>query len=89
MMVSRLSIALALASFLIRPLDAQAIPAFSRQIHADCRSCHFQGMPALNAYGRAFKMNGFRETGKMRQQRLQRERQRREKGGEKTDGAQR
>jgi hypothetical protein len=72
-----------LTAALILPLDAQAIPAFSRQIHADCRTCHFQSMPALNAYGRAFKMNGFRETKEMRQQRLQLQKQHREKQADK------
>jgi hypothetical protein len=70
---------LGLACTVLLPVNALAIPAFSRQIHADCRTCHFQSMPALNAYGRAFKMNGFRETEKMRQERLQRERQERQK----------
>jgi len=70
---------LGLGWLLIVPTKVQAIPAFSRQIHADCRTCHFQGMGALNAYGRAFEMNGFRETKEMHQQRLQRLKKRREK----------
>jgi len=38
---------------------ASATPAFSRQINADCRTCHFQGMHALNKFGRDFKANAF------------------------------
>jgi hypothetical protein len=72
-------IMLGLACIAAFPIGALAIPAFSRQIHADCRTCHFQSSPALNAYGRAFEMNGFRETEKMRRQRLQREKRDQEK----------
>lgn len=58
------------------PCEAPAVPAFSRQIHADCRICHFQNMRSLNRYGRAFKQNGFRETEKMREMRRDRQQQR-------------
>lgn len=54
------------------PHEALAVPAFSRQIHADCRTCHFQNMRSLNRYGREFKQNGFTETNEMRELRLQR-----------------
>ncbi|HXH72742.1 MAG TPA: hypothetical protein VNI58_08020 [Mariprofundaceae bacterium] len=54
------------------PREAPAVPAFSRQIHADCRTCHFQNMRSLNRYGREFKQNGFTETNEMRELRLQR-----------------
>ena len=64
---------------LIVPAKVQAIPAFSRQIHADCRTCHFQGMGALNAFGRAFEMNNFRLTKNMRQELLEQENREREK----------
>jgi hypothetical protein len=60
-----------LALVLCIPFDAGAIPAFSRQINADCRTCHFQDMHALNAYGRAFKLNAFKESKEMRRKRLQ------------------
>lgn len=72
---------IALAFIMGTPCEAPAIPAFSRQIHADCRTCHFQDMHALNAYGRAFKLNGFRESEKMRQKRLQREREKKSANG--------
>ena len=70
---------LGLGWLLIVPTKVQAIPAFSRQIHADCRTCHFQGMGALNAFGRAFEMNNFSLTKKMRQELLERKRREREK----------
>ena len=38
---------------------ASATPSFSRQINADCRTCHFQSMHALNKFGRDFKANAF------------------------------
>jgi len=73
------TVILGLGWSLIAPVRAQAIPAFSRQIHADCRTCHFQGMGALNAFGRAFEMNDFSLTDKMRQQLLARKKREREK----------
>ena len=42
---------------------AEATPAFARQMDADCMSCHFQNMPKLNSFGRAFKMSGYTMTG--------------------------
>ena len=39
-----------------------AIPAFSRQMNVECSGCHFQHFPKLNAFGRAFKANGFSMT---------------------------
>ena len=70
---------LALASTMLVSHTASAIPAFSRQIHADCDTCHFQGMGALNRFGRAFMMNNFSLTPKMRQQLLERKKRQREK----------
>ena len=70
---------------LLMPINGWAIPAFSRQIHADCRTCHFQGMYALNKYGRAFKKNGFRESDRMREQRLQQKKQKKHR--KRRDGA--
>ncbi len=60
-------IAAAILSFSIADL-ALATPAFSRQIDADCRTCHFQDMHALNKFGREFKQNGFNLSRHMRQQ---------------------
>jgi len=61
-----------------------AIPAFSRQTGASCRLCHFLDMHSLNKYGRDFLINGYRETDKMKERRkkIEKERQRREAGGE-------
>ena len=52
--------------------DAMATPAFSRQINADCKTCHFQSMHALNKFGRQFKANAFHESEKMRSERMRR-----------------
>ena len=52
------------------PITAQAIPSFSRQIQADCRTCHFIGNKSLNKFGREFKINAFHETEEMRNRRL-------------------
>ena len=82
------AVPIVLACTLAAPLQAQAIPAFSRQIHAGCYTCHFQSMGALNAFGRAFEMNNFRLTKKMRQELLERENRegkKRQKEPEKQD----
>ncbi|MBI5197288.1 MAG: hypothetical protein HZA19_01640 [Nitrospirae bacterium] len=41
------------------PKEASAVPAFARQMGMACNTCHFQHFPALNAFGRIFKMNGY------------------------------
>jgi len=46
-------------SFAFVTLDAQAIPTFARKTGMPCSSCHY-AVPALNALGRQFKMEGFR-----------------------------
>ena len=43
--------------------NSYAVPAFARQTGQECSSCHFQHMPALSAYGRAFKSSGFTDVG--------------------------
>jgi hypothetical protein len=43
--------------------QAQAVPAFARQVGMPCSACHFQHFPVLNAFGRAFKENGFTMIG--------------------------
>ena len=57
--------------FLSSTMQVEAIPSFSRQINADCRTCHFMGNKNLNQYGRQFKNNAFNESEEMRQQRLE------------------
>jgi len=39
--------------------SSHAVPAFARQVGMACTSCHFQKYPALNAFGRSFKANGY------------------------------
>jgi len=43
--------------------DAQAIPAFARQLGVACDTCHYQRFPVLNAFGRSFKDSGFTMVG--------------------------
>ena len=38
--------------------DANAVPSFARQTGLQCSACH-AGYPALNAFGREFKLNGY------------------------------
>ncbi|MDX8414349.1 MAG: hypothetical protein R8J85_09715, partial [Mariprofundales bacterium] len=53
----------AVSSIAIAPTTSEAIPAFARQTGAACLSCHFQTFPALNAFGRAFKIGGLTDVG--------------------------
>lgn len=41
------------------PETILAQPGFSRQTGKDCKACHVQNMPKLNAYGRHFALSGF------------------------------
>ncbi len=43
--------------------QAQAIPAFARQVGMACSACHYQHFPVLNSFGRAFKEGGFTMVG--------------------------
>jgi len=52
----------AVTSCLFITPQAQAVPAFARQMGASCDSCHFQHFPLLNSFGRVFKANGFTMT---------------------------
>jgi len=53
----------AVSAVAVAPNTAEAIPAFARQTGAACLSCHFQTFPAINAFGRAFKMGAFTDVG--------------------------
>jgi len=53
----------AVSAVAVAPTTSEAIPAFARQTGAACLSCHFQEVPALNAFGRSFKMNSFTDMG--------------------------
>jgi len=53
----------AVSAVAVAPNTAEAIPAFARQTGAACLSCHYQTFPAINAFGRAFKMGSFTDVG--------------------------
>jgi len=53
----------ALLSAAIWAPQAQAIPAFARQVGMPCSACHYQHFPTLNSFGRAFKEGGFTMMG--------------------------
>ncbi|MBI5709423.1 MAG: hypothetical protein HZC42_03845 [Candidatus Eisenbacteria bacterium] len=42
--------------------SARAIPAFSRKYQTSCTTCHY-AFPQLNAFGKAFRNNGYRYPG--------------------------
>ncbi len=42
--------------------EAQATPAFARQMDMNCFGCHNQSVPMLNSFGRQFKLSGFTMT---------------------------
>lgn len=52
----------AAALVLIAAAPAAATPSFARRYATSCVTCH-TGFPNLNAYGRAFKMQGYRMPG--------------------------
>lgn len=43
--------------------QAQAVPAFARQMGVPCSTCHYQHFPLLNSFGRSFKASGFTMSG--------------------------
>jgi hypothetical protein len=51
----------ALASLLLVPGQANAIPAYARQMGVECTTCHTE-YPQLNAFGREFKLTGYTES---------------------------
>jgi len=53
----------AVSAVAVAPTTSEAIPAFARQTGAACLSCHFQTFPAINSFGRAFKIGGFTDVG--------------------------
>ena len=53
----------AFSAVAVAPAPSEAVPAFARQTGAACLSCHFQAIPRLSAFGRAFKLGGFRDMG--------------------------
>ncbi|MBI5184341.1 MAG: hypothetical protein HZA01_01265 [Nitrospinae bacterium] len=58
-----IALAMAVSAGLFFGADkAEAVPAFARQMKMPCKSCHFQHFPKLNAFGRAFKSNGYTDV---------------------------
>jgi len=53
----------AVSAVAVAPTTSEAVPAFARQTGAACLSCHFQTFPAINSFGRAFKMGSFTDVG--------------------------
>lgn len=57
-----LSVTLGFVGLLLLPSTASAIPAFARKYQTSCSTCHI-AYPVLNAFGKAFKANGYRMPG--------------------------
>lgn len=53
----------AVSAVAVAPTTSEAVPAFARQTGSACLNCHFQTVPRLTAFGRNFKMGGFRDMG--------------------------
>lgn len=53
----------AVSAVAVAPTTSEAVPAFARQTGAACLNCHFQAIPRLAAFGRAFRMNAYRDMG--------------------------
>ncbi|MGA7613703.1 MAG: hypothetical protein WBX15_00855 [Thermoanaerobaculia bacterium] len=53
------AVLLALAAMLAGSLPAFAVPVFARKYKTSCQTCHV-GFPKLNAFGEAFRLNGYR-----------------------------
>src|SRR5665213_1861317 len=52
------------AMVMLYPQRAQAIPAFAQQTGQPCTACHIGAFgPQLTAFGRAFKIGGYTQTG--------------------------
>jgi hypothetical protein len=57
-----LIVALAMIGVVATPKEGSAVPSFARQMNLPCFACHFQHIPKLNAFGRAFKLSGYTDT---------------------------
>ena len=53
----------AVTAMVSAPTTSEAVPSFMRQTGAACLSCHFQAIPRLSPFGRAFSMTGMRDMG--------------------------
>ncbi len=56
------AVSLSVLPMLVPAKDASAIPAFARKYGTSCYTCH-SGFPARNAFGEAFRNNGYRWPG--------------------------
>jgi hypothetical protein len=54
--------AFAVTGVIVSPSTSEAVPVFARQMNLPCMSCHFQNVPKLNAFGRAFKLGAYTDT---------------------------
>ncbi len=54
--------AVAMMGVIVSPSASEALPTFARQMNLPCFSCHFQNVPKLNAFGRAFKLGAYTDT---------------------------
>jgi hypothetical protein len=60
----RAALLLAGAAVVVVPRDARAVPSFAAQTGQPCESCHIGAYgPELTAFGRAFKLGGYVQTG--------------------------
>lgn len=57
--VMAMAVLVAGAGLFVAVDDAHAVPTFSRKYHTSCTTCHV-GFPKINAFGQAFKNNGYR-----------------------------
>ncbi len=57
-----LIVAVAMMGVVATPKEGSALPSFARQMNLPCFGCHFQHIPKLNAFGRAFKMGGYTDS---------------------------
>jgi hypothetical protein len=57
--IKRLVLLAAAGSVLLTTPSAEAIPAFARKYATSCQTCHI-AFPKLNAFGTAFRLNGYR-----------------------------
>lgn len=63
-LVSRFSFVIGF-SLLLFSASSQAIPAFSERENINCNSCH-SAVPALNGFGRNYKLQGYEMPGQQR-----------------------
>ena len=57
--ISAISLLTGLLFVVLNTPSASAIPAFARKYQTSCQTCHI-GFPKLNAFGEAFRLNGYR-----------------------------